>query len=289
MSATSAPIKRVLWVALLGNLVVALAKTIYGFITGTLSMIADGLHSFVDATGSIVALISVSIAYKPSDSDHHYGHHKFETIAALGIGAFIGLTSWEVLRGAIHRFSGDYHPSYYPTGIYIVIATMCVNLGLSFYEHRKGKKHNSQILIADSFHTASDFLTSLAVLISLIGIRQGVFIIDPIVSVVIAAYLAWIAFKVVKDNILDLSDAAFIDTDQIKRICKSAPGVISCHQVRTRGRQGMAFVDLHIQVSPDMDTTTSHSVVHDVEERIKREVPGIRDILIHTEPYPTDE
>src|SRR5260221_728721 len=98
-------VKRVLWMALGLNVFVAILKTIYGVQTGTLAMIADGIHSTADAGSSIMGLISVHFAARPSDEDHHYGHHKFETLAAMGIGGMIALTSWEILKTAIFRLT----------------------------------------------------------------------------------------------------------------------------------------------------------------------------------------
>jgi len=286
---SSAEISRILWIALFTNLIVAIAKAIYGLLTGTLSMIADSLHSLADCGGSIIGLISVRWAGKPSDADHHYGHAKYETLAALAIGGFVALTGWEVLQGALHRFSEEFSPKYNEIGLLIMIVTMATNLGLSWYERTRGKKLNSAILLADSYHTASDFLTSLAVVASLLCIRAGWFVADPLISLLIAFYLAWISYRIVKENVLVLSDAAFIDKMDIANIAKTVPGVISCHHVRTRGRRGNAFVDLHIQVEPTMDTVTSHSVVHEVEDRIRKQIEGITDVIIHTEPYPDSD
>src|SRR5262245_25504915 len=116
----SREIKRVLWLALLMNVLVALAKAIYGLMTGTLSLIADAIHSTTDAASSVMGLISVHFASRPSDEDHHYGHHKFETLAAMGIGAFIALTSWEILKSSIHRLATPHEPIFRSTGIWII-------------------------------------------------------------------------------------------------------------------------------------------------------------------------
>jgi cation diffusion facilitator family transporter len=286
LSENSRSVSNVLIIALALNILVAFGKTLYGSVTGTLSMIADGLHSFADAASSVMGLVAVRYATRPSDSDHHYGHYKFETLAALGVGAFIGLTSWEILKNASERLIHPEHTDFYFSGLWIMAITMLINGGLSWYERKKSVEFKSAILKADAYHTASDLMVSFSVFLSLIAIKYGLTWVDPIVSLFLVLYFLRVAYKLIKENVLDLSDAAFIDTLLIKSIAKSVPGVIGCHRVRTRGRFGNVFIDLHIQVDPELPTLQSHQLAHAIETKIRGEIQGVRDVLIHTEPYP---
>ncbi len=281
-------VRRALRVALLGNLLVAVAKAAYGMSTGTLSVMADGLHSFVDAASSLIGLLSLRVARRPSDHDHHYGHHKFETIAALGVGGFVALSAWEIVKGAVQRLVGDGAAEFHVAGPAIIAATMLFNALLSRYELRVARRHDSRILRADAMHTRADLLVSAVVLVSLGGLRLGQPWMDPVASLLIAAYLARTAYRILRENVYDLSDAAFLDPDAIEEVAREVPGVIDCHKVRTRGREGAAFVDLHIQIAPETDTETSHRIVHEVDDLIMSRIPGVRDVLIHTEPYRDD-
>ena len=279
-------VKKVLWLALSLNLLVTIAKLSYGFFTGTLSVIADGFHSLADAGASVTGLIAVNVAAKPKDDDHHYGHQKFETLATLVIAAFIGITAWEVFKHGIDRIFHEKEISYHPIGILIMIMAMAINLFLSRYESKKSKEFKSHILEADAYHTASDFWVSSSVLCSLLAIRFGFGKVDAYLSIGISIYFFFIAYRLVKETTMVLSDAAFVDVDRVKKLAKETEGVISCHHVRTRGRPGTAFVDLHIQVDPDTNTIASHKIAHDLEDKIMDEITGIHDVLIHTEPYP---
>jgi cation diffusion facilitator family transporter len=285
MRESDRPVSRALWIALVGNLTVSAAKIVYGAGTGTLSVIADGVHSAVDAAGSLIGLVSLRLARRPSDHDHHYGHHKFETLAALTIGGFIALTAWEVIKGAFARLIEGGSATFHPSGPVLIVLTMAFNAALSAYELRVGRRHRSTILHADAMHTRSDVLVSFVVLVSLAGIWLGIAWIDPLISLAIAGYLGTMAYRILRENVLDLSDAAFLDPGRIESIVRAVPGVIDCHKVRTRGREGAAFVDLHIQVDPAIDTTTSHDIVHAVHDRIMKREPGVRDVLVHTEPW----
>ena len=224
MKGDNGGVLRVLWFALIGNLIVASAKTIYGLLTGTLTMIADGIHSFVDAAASIMGLFATHYAGKPSDEDHHYGHQKYETLAALGVAIFIALTSWEILKHALTRLIDQELPQFHASGIYIIIFSMCISGTVSWYERKKSKEFNSSLLEADAHHTASDVWVSFSVLLSLFAIRQGYYWVDPLFSLGIALYFAYIAYKILKKNLMVLSDAAFFDPKEIKDIVISVPG-----------------------------------------------------------------
>ena len=282
-------IRNTLLLALFFNTLVAVAKLIYGLSTGTLTMIGDGIHSITDGFGSFMGIISVQYASKPSDRDHHYGHQKYEMLGALAIASFVGLAGWEMFKQALHKL---YHPSaspFYPVGIWIVVATIVINFFISRYEKKKGEEYKSHILRADSIHTATDIIVSVSVLVSLIAIRFGYQWVDTALSLGISMYFAYAAYQIVKPNIMILTDAAFVDVHKIKNIALKESGVISCHRVRTRGTPSNAFVDLHIQVAPETTTIAAHRLAHTIEANIKKEILGIVEVMIHTEPFPDDD
>jgi cation diffusion facilitator family transporter len=279
-------VSNVLFFALAANVAVALAKTAYGAATGTLSVIADGLHSFTDAASSVMGLVAVHFASRPSDADHHYGHSKYETLAAMSIGMFIGITGLEILRYAVERLTNHIQPIYHASGILVMGIGILLNFLLSRYERIKGEEYKSAILQADSYHTSTDIWVSVSVFISLFLIRYNLSWIDPILSLILVIYFFFVAFRLIRENMMVLSDAAFISPEDIRKIVLGVSGVISCHRIRTRGRPGSAFVDLHIQIDAATRTEEAHKIVHSVEEQLKQEIEGINDVLIHTEPYP---
>lgn len=282
-------VKKVLTAALILNLLVASAKMVYGFLTGTLSMIGDGIHSALDGCSSLMGIISVEYASRPSDDDHHYGHTKYETLAALGIAIFIAIASWEISKRAIDRLIHPDPASFHISGVWIVLITIAVNFFLSRFEIKKGEEYRSPILKADGIHTSTDVWVSISVLISLFAIKYNLLIVDTVVSFGIAIYFAFASYKVLKENILVLTDAAFLDVQAFKNLVLQEPDVIGCHRVRTRGTSNAAYVDLHIQVAPETTTLASHRMAHNIEKRIKQEYPGIIEVLVHTEPFPDDD
>jgi len=158
-----AEVTRVLNRVLVLNLLVAVAKMALGYYTGAVSILSDGFHSLTDSASNVVALIGVSIARRPPDADHPYGHRKYETMASLGILVFLVVVLVEVLSAAADRFVNGGTPKVFPEGIGLMTATLIVNLFVVSYEMRAGKRLNSEVLRADAKHTRSDVLTTGAV------------------------------------------------------------------------------------------------------------------------------
>jgi cation diffusion facilitator family transporter len=276
--------RRTLAVSLAANLVVALAKVIYGYLTGSLAMSADGFHSLLDAGASAIGLIGVTVAARPPDPSHPYGYERYESLSSLVIGGFMVLAILEIVTGAVNRLSAPHLPevtwlSYTFIGISIISST-----AVSWWERRRARKYSSELIEADAWHTFSDALVSIAVLISLIGSYLDFKLIDPVIALVVAGVLAWAAIMVVQRAAHVLSDAAAVSLEEIIRVAKEIQGVKDCHAVRTRGSAGHVIVDLHVLVDGNMSVFDSHAIADAVNENIKKMMPGIVDVLVHIGP-----
>lgn len=274
----------VLWCVLALNLFVAFAKLGYGLYTGTLGMQADGFHSLFDGVSNIVGLAGLWLASAPPDDDHPYGHKKFETLAAAGIGGMLVATCLYLLWRTYQSFGDGAQPHVTGFSFAVMIVTMAINYGVTGWEQRKGRELNSEILIADSYHTASDFLTSFSVLIGLIAIRLGYPLVDPVVAIIIAGVIAWTAFTVLREVASSLTDRIRLDPESVRNVVLDTPGVLDCDQIRTRGLSQHIFVDLSIQVIPTMSVAEAHEVAHQVEDSLKARFNGVEDVVVHIEP-----
>ncbi|MCB1197181.1 MAG: cation transporter [Deltaproteobacteria bacterium] len=282
-------IKRVFLLTFFLNVVIATLETSYGLWTNTLSMIANGLHSYMDGGSSLLGYFALAVAAQPSDENHHYGHQKYETISALGISIFIILTAWEIGKHAIERFLEPSPSEFHYSGIIVVLISMATNFAVSSYERRKGQELHSHALEADAAHTMTDVWVSITVLFSLICIYYNIQMVDTLFSLLIALFFLHTAYRIIRKNVLVLTDAAFIDVAQIKQLVRVEKEVIDCHHIRTRGTPGNAFVDMHIQIPPEMTTLTAHRLVHRIEDNVKKNIEGICEVMIHTEPFPDDD
>ncbi len=277
-------IRRILWLILVLNLAVAAVKWGYGVVTHSLGMQADGLHSSFDGLSNVIGLIGLWLTTPPPDANHPYGHKKFEALTAGSIGGFLVMTCLYLLWKAYQSWALDLHPQVTGISFFIMIMTMGINIFVTRWERQKGTELKSDILIADSYHTASDVLTSCSVLAGLVAVKAGYAFVDPLVAVLIAGVIAWTAFIVLKDVLSSLTAAIRLDPGDIRSAVMSIPGVLDCHDIRTRGLKHHVFMDLSIHVDPTLSVEHAHILATQVEDFLISHFESLEDVVIHIEP-----
>ncbi|HTY45296.1 MAG TPA: cation diffusion facilitator family transporter [Patescibacteria group bacterium] len=272
------------WVLVL-NWAVAAAKIIYGLVSRCVSMTADGLHSLSDGTSNIICLVGIKFACQPKDQDHPYGHKKYETLFSLVIAGLLFVVAFNLFKGGLGRLHKPSAPSVDITSFAVMLTTLAVNIWVMRYEHRKGLLLQSDILISDAMHTKADIFTSLSVIATLIVVRLGYPLADPIVTMIISLFIAHMGFEIAKQSSDVLCDTAPIaDVQKISDIVLGVKGVKTCHKIRTRGRPDDINVDLHVQVNPQMHIDEAHKISYAIEEAIVRNIPNVTDVVVHMEP-----
>ena len=251
-------------------------------------MVSDGFHSLTDSASNVIGLFGARASRKPPDEDHPYGHRKFETLAAAGIFVFLVLVVIEVLRSAVRRFSIGGSPQVTAWSFVVMLVTIAINLIVVAYERREGRRLGSELLLADSMHTQSDVLTSIAVIVSLAAVYSGFPVLDPVGGVVIAAFIANSGWKIARETSSVLADRAAMDEGGIRTVVMSVPEVVGCHQIRTRGTADHIFLDLHVWFSGDTTLYEAHRLSHVVKDRLLDAYPEIKDAIIHIEPPPSE-
>ena len=277
-------VQQVLVLVLFLNLAVAFAKIIYGTLTSTLSMTADGYHSLFDGISNIVGLVGIFIASRPPDREHPYGHQKYETVASIFIAVLLLFVSFEIFQNALHRFLLRSTPGVTPLSFIIMLGTMGVNYLVTRYEQGKGVALRSQVLIADSMHTKSDIYVSFSVIVSLFAIKFGFPLLDPLIALFISIIIFRAGFRIMKENSRVLLDMSRLEEDEICRLVMGVDGVLDCHKIRTRGGMGDIRIDLHVLVQPDMPLEDAHIIAHRVSKMLKAEYEDVSDVVVHLEP-----
>lgn len=284
-------VQRVLLLTLVLNIAVVVGKLIAGLIAGSLSVISDAVHSSVDSINNLVGLAVMRFALQEPDDEHPYGHEKFETLAAFAIAGFLFVTCYQIAVSAIKRlFSGDSAPPEISSlTLAVMIVTIVVNIIVTVYEQREGRRLQSEFLIADATHTRSDVVVSCSILTGLLFVRMGYVWLDPILALCVAVVIAWSGYQIFKATVPVLVDAAPVRADEIARVVESVPGVHSVHDIRSRGRSNGMFVEMHLHVSPEIehDHIASHSVTEEIERRLESELGAVT-VTIHVEPLPDD-
>jgi cation diffusion facilitator family transporter len=279
-------IKRMLWIILFLNVGVALAKLFWGIVTKSSAMQADGFHSLFDGASNVIGLIGMGFASRPADRDHPYGHSKYETYASAIIGAMLLFAAYRIGSEAIAGIVGNAPPPRVDAISFVVmIGTLVINLGVTWWEHRVGKRLGSAILVADASHTASDAFVSIGVIIGLVLVRLGVPKADPIVALLVTGAIIYTAWEVFKQASATLSDSARIPVSDLCAVALAVPGVLGCHHIRSRGSEAEVMVDLHIQVAPDISVCDGHDIAEAVERSLAEHFPQVFDVLAHLEPF----
>jgi cation diffusion facilitator family transporter len=276
--------RRILWVILALNWLVAAAKLGYGAYTGSISMQADGIHSSFDGMSNVIGLIGLWVAAHPPSPLYPYGHKKYETFAAAGIGLVLFGTCLYIVRSSYLHWRDGVVPEVTVISFAVMLGTMAINTAVMVWERRRGQVLKSEILVADSLHTASDILSSLSVLIGLAAVWAGYPLLDPIAGLVIAGFIGHTGILVLREASQSLADKARIDPDGIRQVALTVPGVDCCDNIRTRGLARHVFTDLTIHVDPAMTTAHAHIVAHEVEEIVRREFPDVVEVVVHVAP-----
>ncbi len=280
-------VRRVFWITLGLNAVVAISKAGYGYITGSVALGTDSVHSMLDGASNVLALFSLHWSTAPANARHPYGHRKIEILAALGIGVLIVISLFELAGAAVESLRGHRAPPHIGWAAYaVVIGTMVINYFVTRYEHGKGHELSSHLLCADAQHTQSDLYASAAVLLSFVAVRNGLPWADGVgglVLVVLVGRAAWLVFR---ENVPVLLDAAILDPAGIIDLAGRVDGVENVHRVRSRGMRSAVELDLHMQVAPDTSVIDAHRLASQIENDLKLKFPELSDVVIHIEPTP---
>jgi cation diffusion facilitator family transporter len=169
-----------------------------------------------------------------------------------------------------------------------MLVTVVINLVVVAYESRAAKRLASEVLLADATQTRGDVWSSLTVIAALVGARLGVPILDPIAALVVAGFIGYAAYQVASATTGILSDRIVISDADLEHVVMSVPGVLGCHQIRTRGAADHVFLDLHVWLPPAMRLTEAHELSHVVKDRLMAKYPQIADAVIHIEPPPAN-
>ena len=287
MDSTYKNIQRVLWIILIANLAVALAKIFVGVTIDSASVLADGFHSVTDGSGNIVGLVGIALASRPQDDDHPYGHAKFETLASLVIVGMLVFLSIQIASEAYGKFMNPVVPRIETSTFIVMALTFVINVFVTTYEHKQGKKLHSSILISDALHTRSDLFVTLGVIASLVAVKLGMPVwIDPLVSLVVAGFILRAAFDIFKMASAILLDSKAADEKEIRESLSVIPEIKGLHHIRSRGTEQNLFIDMHVLADKEMPLLNIHELAHRIEKTLQAHYqPSKVQVITHMEPF----
>lgn len=276
---------RTIWLALGALGVTTVAQMAIVALSGSVALLADTAHNFVDALNSIPLLIAFYLARRAADRRYTYGFGKAEDIAGIFIVLSIVLSAAYILWESFGKLLA---PAPITNGWWVAAAAVIGFIGneiVASLQIRTGRRIGSDAMVADGLHARTDGLTSLAVLPAVIGSALGYPIVDPLVGILIGVTILFIARDAVKTmwyRLMDAVDPSMIDA--VERAAAQVPGVQRAHHVRARWIGHQIHAELHIVVDEDLTTQASHRIAEEVRHALFHAQPRLADIMVHVDP-----
>lgn len=280
---------QITWIGLSLNLILGVIKVAGGWLLQSKALIADGAHSLLDLLTDIAVLIGLSMASKPEDANHLYGHHKFASFAKLSVGAMLLLFSVGLVVAAIWDFrSGVSAPKAGPA-VLLAAVSLVLKEGLFWWTRAVAWRLKSDLVMANAWHHRMDSLSSLGVVVALVGVWLGgeswAFL-DDAVTLVLGCYLIFESTKIFLRACADLLDTAPERPiiEDLREHILPTPGAVAYHDFRVRRVGDLYEVDLHLQVDPTISVELGHTIARAVKNRMCEKHPEVSTVLIHVEP-----
>ncbi len=269
--------------------ILILAKLIAWGMTGSVSILATFMDSLLDAFASVINLVAISIALKPADEDHHFGHGKAEQLAALAQSAFIaGSGLFLILHGIDNILSGDVLENNRVGLIVMAFSILCTTL-LVGYQSYVVRQTGSLAIATDSMHYRMDLLTNVGVVVALILAMAGYPLADPVIGIAIAVYMLMSVSRVAWDAMQLLMDAALSpEQDQLIRDQVLAmKNVLGMHNLRTRKSGVQPIIQFDLDLDGQLSLEEAHNIGKRVQQKLLTVMPDA-DITIHLDPAHLD-
>lgn len=270
------------------NVVLTTAKFAAGFFGHSQALIADGVESLADIFSSVIVWRGLVLAETPPDEDHPYGHGKAEPLAAASVSAMLMFAGAMIAMHALDTLNTP-RPAPSPFTLIILIGVIVSKEILFRFVLHEAETTRSSAMETDAWHHRSDAITSsaafLGISIALIG-GKGFEAADNWAAVAAAAVIAWNGWRLLRPALNELMDRSpdQILVDRIRLVAREIPGVDGIEKCFVRKMGYQYFVDMHVEVDPQMTVERSHLIGHSVKDKVREKIPSVRDVLIHIEP-----
>lgn len=277
-------------VTLIGSVVdlsLGVAKIAAGWLSHSQALVADGIHSLSDLLTDFMVLWAAKHAHAEADEEHPYGHGRIETVATVGLGLALIVVAIGIAYDAVDRL---FHPDELlnPGFWALAVAASSVLLKELIYHYtmRAAKKYRSNMLRANAWHSRTDAISSVVVVIGVIGTMAGLSYLDAVAAVVVAVMIGKIAFDLIWHSIQELMDAG-LEQERVLAIREAimqVDGVVELHELRTRRIGPDALVDVHVLVESRLSISEGHHIAEAVRQKVVEEIDEVSDVMVHVDP-----
>lgn len=278
---------RFAWLSIAAAILTIGLKTVAYALTGSVGLLSDVLESFVNLAGALMALAMLTVAARPADEEHTYGHNKAEYFSSGAEGTLILFAAVSIGYAAIQRLIAPRPLEQIGLGLGVSVAASLVNLVVAIILLRAGKRYHSITLEANAHHLITDVWTSAGVVIGVGAVAlTGWERLDPLVALAVAGNIVWTGIKIVRNSVSGLMDAALPAEEQnaVRAVlAQHLKAGVECHALRTRQSGARRFVSLHVLVPGVWTVQRGHQLLESIEADLCRALPNVT-VFTHLEP-----
>ena len=277
---------RFAWLSISAAILTIALKAVAYILTGSVGLLSDAMESLVNLVGALMALAMLTVAARPADEDHAYGHSKAEYFSSGVEGTLILIAAVSIAVAAAQRLISPKPLEQIGLGLAVSVAASLVNLFVALVLLKAAKSYQSITLKANAHHLLTDVWTSLGVLVGVGAVAfTGWERLDPIVAFIVAGNIVWSGIRIVRESVLGLMDTALpiVELNTIQEVLdRHCQPDIQCHALRTRQAGSRRFVSVHVLVPGDWTVDRGHKLLECMEDDIRSALPNVT-VLTHLE------
>jgi cation diffusion facilitator family transporter len=280
-------VRKVTLVGSVVDLVLGVVKILVGVTAQSQALIADGVHSLSDLGTDLMVLFAAKHAHREADAEHPYGHGRIETVTTVALGVALTVVAVGISWDAVRRLLDPallLHPGW--PALVVALISVVAKEAIYHYTARAGRRLRSNMLLANAWHSRSDAISSIVVIIGIAGVMAGWPYLDAIAAVAVALMIAKIGWSLLWKSLQELIDTS-LETDRVTAIRQSIlgiSGVRALHMLRTRRSGSDALVDVHILVDPALSVSEGHQIGESVRTRLTDSDDDVVDVTVHIDP-----
>ena len=280
-------IRRLTLIGSVLDLLLGFTKVLVGYIGNSQALIADGIHSLSDLITDILVLVATKQSAQAADEGHPYGHDRIQTLVSLALAGSLGIIAIVIAWDAVIRIVSPESlllPGFWPLAVAAI--SVVSKEGYFQYVVRHPSAATSRMLYANAWHSRSDALSSLAVIVGVGGVLAGFAWADAFAAIVVAGLLLVVAYRIGREGAEELIDSAAspVLNANMRKTILSIEGVRDSHELRTRRMADKVLADLHIRVDPLISVSEGHRIGDEVMDALKTRFPEVGDVVVHIDP-----
>jgi cation diffusion facilitator family transporter len=269
------------------DLLLGVAKLVVGTLAHSQALIADGVHSLSDLATDFLVLFAAKHAHRAADAEHPYGHGRIETLATVVLGVALILVAVGIIFDAARRLQ-EPDQLLQPGLLALLVALFSVLAKEAIYQYtaRVARRLRSKMLMANAWHSRTDAISSIVVMIGVAGVMAGYPYLDAVAAIAVALMIAKIGWDLLWKSAQELIDTALDpkEVEAIRQTIVAVEGVRDCHMLRTRVSGSDSLVDVHIMVDPMLSVSEGHQIGEAVRLRLVAELEHVSDVTVHIDP-----